>query len=100
VRFIIKVQFGLLIHIAEASDVSFNSNPEEVVPWVTQAIHNVLETASKNCDIKRVVLTSSAVAALFPEPNKEGIVVREGESWNLECTVVKSNGHGSEEQLG
>ena len=45
-----------------------------------RAIHNVLEAASRNSAIRRVVLTSSAVTVLFPEPNKEGIVVHEGES--------------------
>ncbi|KAJ5521038.1 hypothetical protein N7463_001491 [Penicillium fimorum] len=67
-----------------ASDVSFSSNPEEVVPWVVRAVHNVLEAASRQCDIQRVVMTSSSIAALFPEPNKEGIVVRE-DSWNDEA---------------
>jgi hypothetical protein len=49
------------------------------VPWVLRATHNILEAASRHSDIRRVVMTSSAVAALFAEPNKEGIVVREGE---------------------
>ncbi|KAJ5676317.1 hypothetical protein N7536_012489 [Penicillium majusculum] len=62
-----------------ASDVTFGSNPEEVVPWVLRATHNLLEAASRHPDIRRVVMTSSAVAALFPEANKEGVVVREGE---------------------
>lgn len=49
------------------------------MPWVLRATQNVLEAASRHSDIRRVVMTSSAVAALFPEANKEGIVVREGE---------------------
>lgn len=49
------------------------------MPWVVRAINNLLEAASRNCVIQRVVMTSSAITALFPEPNKEGIVVREGE---------------------
>ncbi|KAJ5261587.1 NAD-dependent epimerase/dehydratase [Penicillium chrysogenum] len=67
-----------------ASDVSFSSNPDEVVPWVVRAINNLLEAASRHCDIQRVVMTSSAITALFPEPNKEGIVIRE-DSWNDEA---------------
>ncbi|KAJ5817358.1 NAD-dependent epimerase/dehydratase [Penicillium robsamsonii] len=67
-----------------ASDVSFSSNPEEVVPWVLRAVHNVLEAASRHCDIQRVVMTSSSITALFPEPNKEGIVIRK-DSWNDEA---------------
>ncbi|KAI2709124.1 hypothetical protein CBS147332_6183 [Penicillium roqueforti] len=70
-----------------ASDVSFSANPEEVVPWVLRAVHNVLEAASRNSAIRRVVMTSSAVTALFPEPNKEGVVVRE-DSWNDEATKL------------
>lgn len=49
------------------------------MPWVLRATDNVLEAASRHRDIRRVVMTSSAVAVLFPESNKEGIVVREGE---------------------
>ena len=49
-----------------------------------RAIHNVLEAASRNTAIRRVVLTSSAVTVLFPEPDKEGLVVREGEKPILE----------------
>lgn len=49
------------------------------MPWVLRATDNLLEAASRHRDIRRVVMTSSAVAVLFPEPNKEGIVVREGE---------------------
>ncbi|CAI7598102.1 hypothetical protein PCG10_009129 [Penicillium crustosum] len=67
-----------------ASDVTFGPNPEEVVPWVLRATHNVLEAASRHSDIRRVVMTSSAVAALFPPTNKEGIVVRE-DTWNDEA---------------
>lgn len=59
--------------------MTFSADPEQVIPWVVRAIHNVLEAASRHYDIQRVVLTSSAIAAVFPEPNKEGIVVREGE---------------------
>ncbi|KAJ5781276.1 hypothetical protein N7457_006436 [Penicillium paradoxum] len=67
-----------------ASDVTFGLNPEEVIPWVLRAIHNLLEAASRNCDIQRVVMTSSAITALFPQPDKEGIVVHE-DTWNEEA---------------
>lgn len=39
----------------------------------------MLEAASRHSNIKRVVLTSSAVAVLIAQPNTEGIVVHEGE---------------------
>jgi nucleoside-diphosphate-sugar epimerase len=94
----VQVQLGLLIRTIQASDVSFNSNAEDVVPWVIRAIHNVLQAASKNHDIQRVVMTSSAITALFPEPNKEGIVVREGKWWDPAYAVIKSSQHGWEGQ--
>ncbi|CAI7669140.1 unnamed protein product [Penicillium discolor] len=82
-----------------ASDVTFGSNPEEVVPWVLRATHNVLEAASRHPDIRRVVMTSSAVAALFPEANKEGVVVRE-DTWNDEAIKQAYNPDAPENLKG
>ncbi|KXG52016.1 NAD-dependent epimerase/dehydratase [Penicillium griseofulvum] len=82
-----------------ASDLSFSSNPEEVVPWVLRAVHNVLEACSRHRDIKRVVMTSSAIAALFPQPNKEGIVVRE-DSWNHEAIKQAYDPNSPEHMMG
>ncbi|KAJ5531745.1 hypothetical protein N7527_005138 [Penicillium freii] len=82
-----------------ASDVTFSSNPEEVVPWVLRATDNLLEAASRHRDIRRVVMTSSAVAVLFPEPNKEGIVVRE-DSWNDEAIKQAYNPDAPEQMKG
>ncbi|KAJ5431746.1 NAD-dependent epimerase/dehydratase [Penicillium cf. griseofulvum] len=82
-----------------ASDVSFSSNLEEVVPWVLRAVHNVLDAASRHCDIQRVVMTSSSIAVLFPEPNKEGIVVRE-DSWNDEAIKQAYNPEAPEHMKG
>ncbi|KAJ5425044.1 hypothetical protein N7465_000114 [Penicillium sp. CMV-2018d] len=82
-----------------ASDVTFSSNPEEVVPWVLRATDNVLEAASRHRDIRRVVMTSSAVAVLFPEANKEGIVVRE-DSWNDEAIKQAYNPDAPEQMKG
>ncbi|KAF6808326.1 aldehyde reductase ii [Colletotrichum musicola] len=64
-----------------ASDVSFDQDPEKVIPWVVKATENLLRIAAKFPSIKRVVLTSSSTAASFPETNKKGIVVTE-DSWN------------------
>ncbi|KAJ5306964.1 hypothetical protein PENANT_c003G11043 [Penicillium antarcticum] len=66
-----------LAHVA--SDVSFNSDPEKVITPVVKATHNVLEAAARYSEIQRVVLTSSSVAVLFPEADKEGVSVDEGE---------------------
>ncbi|EKV06512.1 NADPH-dependent methylglyoxal reductase (D-lactaldehyde dehydrogenase, putative) [Penicillium digitatum PHI26] len=94
-----KVMDGVSGVAHVASDVTLNSNPEEVVPWVVRATHNVLEAASRHSDIKRVVLTSSAVAVLFAEPNKEGIVVRE-DSWNDEAVEQAYNPDTPEHMKG
>ncbi|KAJ5124999.1 uncharacterized protein N7515_008824 [Penicillium bovifimosum] len=69
-----------------ATDTSFKPNVEEVVGWAVRAIHNLLEAASRHSDIKRVVMTSSAIAALFPVSNKE-ITVSE-DSWNDEAITT------------
>jgi nucleoside-diphosphate-sugar epimerase len=50
-----------------------------VIPPVVKATHNVLEAASRHSEIQRVVLTSSSVAVLFPEADKEGVSVDESE---------------------
>ncbi|KAJ6084841.1 hypothetical protein N7499_004470 [Penicillium canescens] len=64
-----------------ASDISFDSDPGRVIPSVVKATHNVLEAASRHSEIQRVVLTSSSVAVLFPEADKEGVSVDEN-TWN------------------
>jgi nucleoside-diphosphate-sugar epimerase len=46
---------------------------------VVKATHNVLEAASRRCEIQRVVLTSSSLAVLLPEADKEGVSVDESE---------------------
>ncbi|KAJ5682091.1 NAD dependent epimerase/dehydratase [Penicillium maclennaniae] len=68
-----------IVHVA--SDVSFNDDPNSVIPWVVRAVENVLEAASRHSSIKRFVLTSSSSAVLIPVPNKEGVQVDEG-TWN------------------
>ncbi|KAJ5766059.1 uncharacterized protein N7511_003675 [Penicillium nucicola] len=67
-----------------ASDVSFDSDPEKVITSVVKATRNVLEAASRHSEIQRVVLTSSSVAVLFPEADKEGVSVDEN-TWNDEA---------------
>ncbi|KAJ6104764.1 NAD dependent epimerase/dehydratase [Penicillium sp. IBT 18751x] len=68
-----------IVHVA--SDVSFNDDPNLVIPWVVRAVENVLEAASRHSSIKRFVLTSSSSAVLIPAPNKEGVRVDES-TWN------------------
>ncbi|KAJ5555814.1 NAD-dependent epimerase/dehydratase [Penicillium sp. DV-2018c] len=81
-----------------ATDVSFSPNTEKVIPWVVMAIENLLEAASRRSDIKRVVMTSSAIAALFPVSNKE-IVVRE-DSWNNDAIKAAEDPNAPEHLKG
>ncbi|KAJ5815996.1 hypothetical protein N7447_008229 [Penicillium robsamsonii] len=59
---------GGVIHMA--SDLTFSSDPNAVIPWVTDAVRKVLEVASRTETIKRVVLTSSSRASYTSLPGK------------------------------
>lgn len=63
-----------------ASDVTFNPNVDEVMAMVEGAINSLLESAAKNPEIKRFVLTSSSVAAIWPLPGQKSTVTKD--SWN------------------
>lgn len=58
----------------QASDVSFSSDPQAVIPKVVKGVLNALEAASKHSSVKRFVLTSSSSAALLPPLNEQVIV--------------------------
>ncbi|KAL4892961.1 NAD dependent epimerase/dehydratase [Aspergillus ambiguus] len=69
-----------VIHVA--SDVSFSSNPNEVIPWVIDAIRTILEAASKRPTIRRVVLTSSSRATYSATwDSTRGVEIDEN-TWN------------------
>ncbi|RFU35043.1 hypothetical protein B7463_g1306, partial [Scytalidium lignicola] len=68
-----------VLHIA--SDLSLNTDPNKVIPQVTAATLNVLESARRQDSVKRFVLTSSSTAAIIPQPNQKGVVVTE-DTWN------------------
>ncbi|KAL2828007.1 putative aldehyde reductase [Aspergillus cavernicola] len=68
-----------VIHVA--SDVSFRTNPGDVINSVVTAVEAVLEAASKVPSVKRVVLTSSSLAAAVPHPGKGSIVLTQ-DTWN------------------
>ncbi|KAJ5519845.1 aldehyde reductase [Penicillium fimorum] len=68
-----------VLHLA--SDLSFSSDPNTVIPWVKQATVTLLEAAASHESVKRFVLTSSSAAAIIPIPNQEGIRVDEN-TWN------------------
>ncbi|OLN81367.1 Aldehyde reductase 2-like protein 7, partial [Colletotrichum chlorophyti] len=64
-----------------ASDVSFRDDADAVINWVVKATQGVLAAAAKQPSVKRVVLTSSSSAVVFPVPNQTGVRVDET-SWN------------------
>lgn len=63
-----------------ASDVSFNPDPNKVVPQVVQGLINILEAAAKTPSVTRFVHTSSSIAAVRPTPNERFHV--DSDSWN------------------
>ncbi|QKX61985.1 uncharacterized protein TRUGW13939_09141 [Talaromyces rugulosus] len=73
------------IHVA--SDVSFDTDPNQVIPVVINLTTNALNAAAQEASVKRFVLTSSSSAALWPTADNEGLVVDEN-SWNE--TAVKA----------
>ncbi|KAJ5109434.1 hypothetical protein N7456_006109 [Penicillium angulare] len=64
-----------------ASDMSFIDDPQSVIPWVVQAMKNLLEAATKTATVKRVVLVSSSSAAYDLHPNPAGREI-DTHSWN------------------
>ncbi|GFF55073.1 aldehyde reductase 2 [Aspergillus lentulus] len=63
-----------------ASDLSFGSDPEKVITPMLEALRSFLRSATKEPSVKRFVLTSSAIAALTPQPEKEMHV--DANTWN------------------
>lgn len=63
-----------------ATDVSFNPDPHKVVPLVVNGTVNLLEAAASTSSVKRVVYTSSSIAAVRPTSNKRFHV--DSNSWN------------------
>jgi nucleoside-diphosphate-sugar epimerase len=57
-----------VIHVA--SDMTFSSNADEVIPPVLKAYKNILEAANSQQSIRRFVLTSSSSAAGLPNIEK------------------------------
>lgn len=51
--------------------MTFENDPSAVIPWVVQAMKNILEAAAKRPTVKRVVLVSSSSTTydLHPDPN-------------------------------
>ncbi|KAF4495700.1 Aldehyde reductase 2 [Fusarium agapanthi] len=65
-------------HIASVLD--FDPNPNNVVPQTVAGVTSVLESASKESSVTRLVFTSPIIAAVFPTADQDGVVDRN--SWN------------------
>ncbi len=63
-----------------ASVVSFDADPNNVIPQTVKGVTSLLEVASKEASVKEFVYTSSLVAATFPSPGNTTNVVRD--TWN------------------
>ena len=69
-----------VVHVA--SVLSFDSDPNKVIPQVVAGAVNALEAAAKTSSVKRFVFTSSSTAITAPKPNEKFEV--KIEDWNTE----------------
>lgn len=69
-----------------ASNLSFASDPNAVIPDVVAGINSVMESAAKEPQIKRFVFTSSSTAATNPKPNTKFTI--DANSWNNETVEM------------
>lgn len=62
--------------------MSFDSDPNNVIPQVLAGIRGILNSAAKEPGVKRFVFTSSSSAATSPKPNKKFTISKD--TWNEE----------------
>ena len=72
---------GAAAVVHTASIFTLDPNPHNVIPGSVTGTVNALEAAAKEPSVKRVVLTSSSLAATVPVPNNPNIKVTT-ETWN------------------
>ena len=68
-----------VVHIA--ADLSFSPDPNAVIPFVVKSVNVLLNAAAKEPTIKRVVYTSSSIAASALPPDPKSHI--DASSWNL-----------------
>lgn len=71
---------GVSAVIHTASNLSFSSNPDDVIPGVIKGTVDALAAAAKEPSVKRFVLTSSSTAVINPKANTPVTVT--AETWN------------------
>ncbi|OJJ47350.1 hypothetical protein ASPZODRAFT_65377 [Penicilliopsis zonata CBS 506.65] len=69
-----------VIHVANNN--SFNPDPNTVITEVVAMSLNVLKTASRVESVKRVIITSSVVAAYSKAPGEPGDMIIDETTWN------------------
>jgi nucleoside-diphosphate-sugar epimerase len=69
-----------VVHVA--SDMTFSSNPDDVIPPVLKAYNTLLEAAHSQKSIRRFVLTSSSLAIGSPNPGGKTTQHFEASKWN------------------
>lgn len=52
--------------------MTFENDPSAIIPWVVQAMKNILEAAAKRPTVKRVVLVSSSSTTYDLHPDPKG----------------------------
>jgi nucleoside-diphosphate-sugar epimerase len=62
--------------------VSFESNPNNVIPEVLSGLRGILDSAAREPTVKRFVYTSSSSATTSPKPNKKFTITKD--TWNNE----------------
>lgn len=73
-----------VIHLA--SDLTFGSDPNQVITPTVAGVLSILKSAARQPSVKRFVLTSSSAAVLTPKLNQEFSVRKD--DWNQEALDV------------
>lgn len=60
--------------------MTYDSDPNQVIPEVLDGINGILKSAASEPSVKRFVYTSSSTAATAPKPNKHFDITTE--LWN------------------
>lgn len=67
-----------IVHLA--SVVTFSEDPDEVIPPSVKGTLNILKAATKEPNVKSLVITSSSTAAISPVPNEKIVIT--ADTWN------------------
>lgn len=76
-----------VMHVASA--VTFDPDPDQVIPVAVDSTIRILESAAGEASVERFVLTSSYSALVYPHPNQRIRVTTE--TWNEESVSIAKN---------